>query len=410
MVDLKDIYKWENQRVCFDLDNTLVSFPKVNGDYSTVEPIQKNIDALKFLYNMGHHIIIYTARRMRTHNGDIQKAIDDIGEITKQKLEEFGVPYHELVFGKPYAHYYIDDLSLNPYSTDIGVVLGLDAVKPRKFNNIVFESDRVIKSAVGQGGLQSLQGEKHWYRNIPDGIGDLFPSQYEGDRRTKHDKETITLDKIDGVTFTSLLLGESLTPIFLNTLLESIERIHSAESSEIANEETSKSLMYYNYMDKVVDRFVDYDYSKFKNSTGVFRQIVSVLKEYEEKDLGQFSVIHGDPVFSNVLLTSSSSIKLIDMRGQLGSYKTIMGDKFYDYAKIYQSLTGYDYILIENMSGRTTPLKAVFENYFTSHYGYEMLGYLRYLTASLYFSLIPLHDNEKCEKFYDCIFDLIEVS
>ena len=31
-------------RICFDLDNTLVSYPKVKDDYSTVEPIQKNID------------------------------------------------------------------------------------------------------------------------------------------------------------------------------------------------------------------------------------------------------------------------------------------------------------------------------------------------------------------------------
>ena len=55
MVDLKEISTKENQRICFDLDNTLVTFPKVDGDYSTVEPIQNNIDAVRYLYDMGHH-------------------------------------------------------------------------------------------------------------------------------------------------------------------------------------------------------------------------------------------------------------------------------------------------------------------------------------------------------------------
>ena len=32
------------KRFCFDLDNTLVTYPKIKGDYSTVEPIVKNIE------------------------------------------------------------------------------------------------------------------------------------------------------------------------------------------------------------------------------------------------------------------------------------------------------------------------------------------------------------------------------
>jgi hypothetical protein len=32
---------FKNLRICFDLDNTLVSYPKIRGDYTTVEPIEK---------------------------------------------------------------------------------------------------------------------------------------------------------------------------------------------------------------------------------------------------------------------------------------------------------------------------------------------------------------------------------
>mgnify|MGYP003349597175 CR=1 FL=1 len=34
-------------RICFDLDNTLVTYPSIPNDYSTVKPIQKNINLLK---------------------------------------------------------------------------------------------------------------------------------------------------------------------------------------------------------------------------------------------------------------------------------------------------------------------------------------------------------------------------
>ena len=401
MLSLKDIYSKENQRICFDLDNTLVSFPKVVGDYSTVEPIQSNINALKFLYNMGHYIIIYTARRMRTHNGDITKVKSDIEEVTKEKLKEFEIPYHELIFGKPYAQYYIDDLAINPHEVDISTSLGLNTIKPRKFNNIVFDGDKVIKSAIGSSASKSLCGEKYWYETIPDEISDLFPEYISSSG------DTIKLEKVDGVTFTSLLLGDSLTVNFFHTLLDSIERIHNSKDSDLVSSR-AKSLIYYNYKDKVVDRFIDYDYSRFEDSTTIFRNIMSKVKLYEENDLGRGCIIHGDPVFSNILLTSNSTLKLIDMRGEIGGYETKYGDIFYDYAKIYQSLTGYDYILVEDRVA-ISPLKEVFEKYFISKFGFELLEYLKYLTASLYFSLIPLHDNSKCDKFYQCIFDLIEV-
>ena len=59
------------KRVCFDLDSTLVGPPLVQGDYSTCQPIQKNIDLCNYLRKMNHYIIIHTARRMRTHSGNV---------------------------------------------------------------------------------------------------------------------------------------------------------------------------------------------------------------------------------------------------------------------------------------------------------------------------------------------------
>ena len=83
-------------RICFDLDNTLVTYPDVPGDYSTVRPISRNIEFLKLLNRLGHHIIIYTARRMRTHKGNVGAILADIGEVPISTLNKF-----ELTFKSP---------------------------------------------------------------------------------------------------------------------------------------------------------------------------------------------------------------------------------------------------------------------------------------------------------------------
>ena len=78
VIDFSKKNKIEKKRFCFDLDNTLVTYPKIKNDYRSVKPIIKNIKFLNFLYSQGHYIIIYTARRMRTHNGNIAKVKNSI--------------------------------------------------------------------------------------------------------------------------------------------------------------------------------------------------------------------------------------------------------------------------------------------------------------------------------------------
>lgn len=110
---LNNILNVKKMRICFDLDNTLVTYPKIHNDYSSVEPIKKNIEYLRYLKKIGNEIIIYTARRMKTNNGNIGKINADIGKITFDTLNKFDIPYDEIYFGKPYADVYIDDLGLN---------------------------------------------------------------------------------------------------------------------------------------------------------------------------------------------------------------------------------------------------------------------------------------------------------
>ena len=112
---------YKKMRICFDLDNTLVSYPVVPGDYSTVLPIKRAIDLLLFFKRQGHEIIIYTARRMATHGSNVGRVMKDIAMVTFETLDRYGILYDEIIFGKPIADIYIDDRAMNPYYNDVSL-------------------------------------------------------------------------------------------------------------------------------------------------------------------------------------------------------------------------------------------------------------------------------------------------
>ncbi len=98
---------------CFDLDDTICfpnsEFKDSERKYSQALPNLAVIETVRNLYSEKHEIIIFTARRMLTHQGDIEKIKSDVEKITNDWLIEHMVPFNQLIFGKPYADHYIDD-------------------------------------------------------------------------------------------------------------------------------------------------------------------------------------------------------------------------------------------------------------------------------------------------------------
>jgi len=381
----------KNKRICFDLDNTLVSFPTIRNDYTSVKPIQKNIDFLKYLKRFGNTIIIYTARRMKTHNGNIGKINADIGKITFETLDKFDIPYDEIYFGKPYADFYIDDLAINCFD-DLEKELGYynNKIKPRYFHTIDINSfNTIIKKG-------DLKGEHYYYENIPTDLKDMFPIYISGN------ETTITIEKINGVTITDLYLSKMLNEnIFIN-ILNSINRI---QNCVIQNGNDSINL-YENYALKLKKRYNNYDYSLFENSKNMYETILEKLEHYEENNLGKKKVIHGDPVFTNIIINNYGKIKFIDMRGKMGDKLTIYGDWLYDWAKIYQSIIGYDEILLSKIidNDYKENIISIFKNYFIDKFSEQDFENMKIITKSLIFTLIPLHNDEKCVKYYELLF------
>jgi hypothetical protein len=95
------------------------------------------------------------------------------------------------------------------------------------------------------------------------------------------------------------------------------------------------------------------------------------------------------------------------MRGKLGDKYSIFGDWLYDWAKLYQSLIGYDEILqnINIEKEYKNEMINHFKNFFINRYNKKSFKNLKIITKSLLFSLLPLHINNN-DKFYNLIFDI----
>lgn len=397
-------------RICFDLDNTLVTAPLVTGDYTTVKPLTGNIQIVRELYNAGHTIIIYTARRMKTHSGNVGRILADVGDVTFQTLREFQIPFHEIYFGKPYAHLYVDDLAVNGlvdtareigwYECKPSQDVPKDVVKPRDFNTVVFVNDTVVKSSP----REDFRGEIYFYQNMPSRIKHFFPDLISVNLEAEI--PCITLSRVRGVTFSFLLLNRCLTKGRLERLLQSVAQIQELVPKSDPAADTN---VYANYCDKMTHRFQNHraKYELIAEESPLIQAynfISSRLREYQAKDRARRSrIIHGDPVFSNVLLTSNSALKLLDMRGILGDTCTLEGDALYDYGKILQSLYGYDHVLLDEEvdDAYISHLRDsvfwpfVLKSFLPQDSSLSNFMQLRVdllvICASLYFSLIPYH-------------------
>jgi aminoglycoside phosphotransferase len=211
-------------------------------------------------------------------------------------------------------------------------------------------------------------------------------------------KDFIKLTKVQGIPLSFLNGNNTLNEKIINIVLESIEILHLNKPEKEIN-------IYSNYYDKVVSRIESYDFSSYPNFDKTKEEILGFLKNYESKKRGKIGIIHGDPVFSNILIDEKDSIKMIDMRGRIGESLTIYGDIFYDYAKIYQSIIGYDHILTnkEPDLDYINTNKGIFSRYIINKFGEDRLKEILQISKSLILSLIPIHDNEKCIEYYNLI-------
>lgn len=312
----------------------------------------------------------------------------------------FEIPCDELYFMKPYADLYIDDLAYDVCS-DLQKATGFyeTSVSERKHNQLEGSSLRTIikRSAL------PLDGEIYWYTHAPSSVRHLLPAFIRSDPGASW----YEIEHLESTSCSYLYVNECLTAEQLLDILGALHTIHTSAAGECLLLPSVN--VYANYAAKLRARYESFPYDTFPSSHQAYEVLLESLGNYEAGRMGHTCVIHGDPVLSNVLFARGSGIRFVDMRGKQGNVCTILGDMWYDFAKVYQSLVGYDEILLDHpisQAYREKMLK-VFEDHMEASHGPDAMGRIKMITASLFFTLIPLHANEKCSMYMEKCLELL---
>jgi len=84
--------------LAIDLDGILAK-PISSDKYEVAIPISENIEKVNKLFDLGHRIMIYTARGWFLY------------DLTEKWLKKNNVKYTQLVMGKLYCHANVDDMN-----------------------------------------------------------------------------------------------------------------------------------------------------------------------------------------------------------------------------------------------------------------------------------------------------------
>lgn len=100
-----------------DLDGTICPIKKTNEKYEDLIPYENVVEKIREYKKEGFTILIFTARQMRTYEGNLGLINAHTAKMTMAWLDKWEIPYDEILFGKPWPGkegYYVDDRAIRP--------------------------------------------------------------------------------------------------------------------------------------------------------------------------------------------------------------------------------------------------------------------------------------------------------
>ena len=101
----------------FDIDGTICPIKGKDEKYEDLVPYSSMVDKVKELKDSGFRIVLFTARNMKTYNGDIKQITKYTRPVIEKWLDKWDIPYDELIVGKPWPGkfgFYVDDRAIRP--------------------------------------------------------------------------------------------------------------------------------------------------------------------------------------------------------------------------------------------------------------------------------------------------------
>ena len=293
-------------------------------------------------------------------------------------------------------------------------------VQARTFNHIEIDPNRGILNKTSDD-VEKFIGEIKWYLKLPIDIEYVRPRIFS--YSLHHSKPYINMEYYSYRTLHELFLHSELSGEQWEKIFKKIKFVLDDFSRYKLNDDNLKVSLESIYLEKTINRLNEL--RKKSQFTKLFEQpiyingisykslneIANVLRDLIPKllyDISNFSIIHGDFCFSNILIDNNLKfIKLIDPRGSFGRYD-IYGDPRYEIAKLLHSIEGkYDYI-IENLfhlemldennfnfkileSSCPFNIQEIFIKVF--NYTISEIKPIRLIESLLFFSMIPLHNE-----------------
>jgi len=290
----------------------------------------------------------------------------------------------------------------------------------RSFNKFVLDDFGTLTKT---SSYSKLQSEIKWLKKISNDetLSPLIPKFYSS---------TVNGDEISYKT--EYLNGTSLAEYFMfydikdcnwvyifNQLLKSGNLMWRKKAPRTAP--NIKELTKYMYLDKTLERIKKWERKDIMKENVIncngeklysFNKLLEPLKKRIQNLIDTspkyYSIIHGDPCFSNVLyFPSASTFKFLDPRGNFG-VDTIYGDCRYDIAKTRHCYHGlYDYITqglydLKEISSNCFEYNFLTNNLLSPAIFDEMIerqGYnvndIELIEGLLFISMIPLHSEDK---------------
>jgi len=208
----------------------------------------------------------------------------------------------------------------------------------RPYNRMKFVGDRVIKTGLTEEARKLIDREVNWYRKVSEYGFDGIPKIYS--------LTPLTMKKIEGDNIFRAELSEEQKKQTIERLVGALKKLHDYEKVEpdyfgLEEDYYTKTLKRLHSIREVIP-FSSDPYIVINGK--VCRNVLCFEDKFEEnvrKHLfdADFGPIHGDCTLTNTMIDKEGNIYYIDARGYFGK-REIYGDVYYDWAKLYYSISG----------------------------------------------------------------------
>lgn len=241
---------------------------------------------------------------------------------------------------------------LLPQVNEYGLLEEYNKLLPKKyrpFNQIEMLDSQVIKRSTDDQGKLLAERETKWYNAVMTAGFRNIPAVYS--------VEPLTLERIKGGNiYDYAALSYERKREILRDIIQCLKNVHA-----LGVQPVDEKSVYEAYVKKTYERLEKVrDLVPFaseetivingKPCRNIFYHRQEIERRIEENMPTEFSFIHGDCTFSNIMLKEDFSPVLIDPRGYFG-HTELYGDVDYDWAKLYYSLKGdYDQFNLKRFS------------------------------------------------------------